>query len=94
MKDQRRHWEVLAGNLELFLGAYFMGFGLLGFLFFTRLHSRNGLFGSAIAVLIGLLVLLRARQLLAWHSWIFWLVAVLAVVLPFALLLPAVLRLR
>ncbi len=94
MNDNRRHWQVLAGNLELFLGAYFMGFGSLGLLFFARLHSRDGLFGSAIAVLVGMLILLRAQTLLSWHRWVFWSVAVLAVSIPVALLVPAVLRLR
>lgn len=87
----KHHWRVIAGNLELFLGAYFMGFGFLGLLFFT---ARDGRFGSATAIVIGLLLLLRARQLLDWHAAIFWLVVLLAVSVPVALLLPAVLRAR
>jgi len=87
----KQHWRLIAGNVELFLGAYFMGFGFLGLLFFI---NRDGVFGSAAAVIIGLLVLLRARQLLDWHVAIFWLVALLAVSVPVGLLLPAVLRAR
>lgn len=93
-KKRTRHWEVLAGHLELFLGAYFMGFGLLGLLYFYRHHSRNGVYGSTTAVLVGLLLLLRARTLLAWHDWIFWPVVVLAVAVPVGWLTPAVLRMR
>ncbi len=93
-EKKTRHWEVLAGHLELFLGAYFMGFGLLGLLYFYRVHSRNGLYGSTTAVLVGMFLLVRARTLLAWHDWIFWLVAVLAVAIPVGWLTPAVLRLR
>ncbi|HMC23182.1 MAG TPA: hypothetical protein VKL19_15120, partial [Thermoanaerobaculia bacterium] len=59
-----------------------------------RVHSRNGLYGSTTAVLVGMFLLVRARTLLAWHDWIFWLVAVLAVAIPVGWLTPAVLRLR
>jgi hypothetical protein len=93
-EKKTRHWEVLTGHLELFLGAYIMRFGLLGLLYFARIHSRNGLYGSTTAVLIGMLLLLQARTLLAWHGWIFWLVVVVAVSVPVAWLTPAVLRLR
>ena len=87
----KQHWRIVAGNLELFLGAYFMGFGFLGLIFFT---NRDGIFGSAAAIVIGLMVLLRARQLLDWHGAFFWLVALLAVSVPVGLLLRAVLRAR
>ncbi|HEX9407660.1 MAG TPA: hypothetical protein VF975_10120 [Thermoanaerobaculia bacterium] len=87
-----RHWRTIAGNLELFLGAYFIGFGLLGLLYFLRLHDRNGRFGSAAGIVIGLLLLLRARKVLAWHRAVFWLVALLCVAVPVGLLLPVLLR--
>lgn len=92
MAKDNRHWRVLAGSLELFLGAYFVAFGLLGLLFFARLESRNGIFGSAAAIIVGLLLLLRAEQLLAWHRLLFWLVVTLAIAVPVALLLPHLLR--
>ncbi len=83
--------RVVAGNLELFLGAYFVAFGFLGFLFFK---SRDGLFGSGAAITVGLLALVRARQVLPWHGAIFWVVAAIAIGVPVLLLLPAVLRAR
>ena len=32
----KHHYRTIAGNLEFFLGAYFIDFGLLGLLFFWR----------------------------------------------------------
>jgi hypothetical protein len=66
-----------------------MSFGALGLLFFS---NRNGRYGSAVAIIIGLLLLLRARKVLTWHGALFWLVSLLAVIVPIALFLPAVLR--
>lgn len=91
----RRHFRTIAGNLEFFLGAYFIDFGLLGLLFFShRFHDRDGMFASAAAIVVGLLLIVRARDLLAWHRAIFWLVATLAIAVPVALLLPTLLRWR
>ncbi len=84
-----RHYRALAGNLELFLGAYFIAFGFLAMLYFTRLDARNGIVASAAGVLLGLLLVLRARSLLGWHRWIFWFVVLLMIGLPIAWLAPA-----
>ena len=88
-----RHYRTIAGNLELFIGAYLIDFGLLGLLFFSRrFHDRNGQYGSAAAIIVGLLLIVRARNMLAWHSLIFWIIAALAIAAPVAILLPAVVR--
>jgi hypothetical protein len=87
-----RHWRSIAGNLELFIGAYLVDLGLLGLLFFHRIGSRNGMFGSAAAIVVGLMLLSRARLVLAWHGAIFWMVTLLAIVVPVGILLPALLR--
>jgi hypothetical protein len=89
----RRHYRTIAGNLEFFLGAYFIDFGLLGLLFFSRrFNDRDGMYASAAAIVVGLLLMVRARYLLAWHRAIFWLIAILATVVPVTLLLPTLLR--
>ncbi|PYQ61418.1 MAG: hypothetical protein DMF58_04975 [Acidobacteria bacterium] len=89
------HYRTIAGNLELFIGAYLIDFGLLGLLFFGRhFHDRNGAYASAAGAVIGLLLLTRSRRLLDWHGAIFWSIVFLAVVVPVAILLPPLLRLR
>jgi hypothetical protein len=86
------HWRTIAGNLWFFLSAYLIDFGILGLFFFSRFESRNGRFGSAAAIVVGLLLLTRARKLLDWHRAIFWVVTVLAIAFPVGILLPAMIH--
>ena len=88
--EGNRHFRNLAGNLELFLGAYFVAFGILAVLFFSRMPNRTGVMASAGSVLVGTLLVLRARRLLPWHRWVFWTVTLLIIAIPIAWLLPAV----
>ena len=84
-------WRTIAGNLEFFIGAYLIDFGILGIVFFQRFDSRNGRFACAVAIVIGLFVLMRAKKLLNWHRAFFWIVTVLAIAFPVGILLPAML---
>ena len=67
-------------------------FGILGVLFFYRFDSRNGRFGSAAAIVVGLLLLVRAKRMLEWHRAFFWIVTLLAIIVPVGMLLPAMIR--
>ena len=88
-----RHYRTIAGNLWFFIGAYLIDFGILGLIFFWRImNSRDGRFGSAAAIVLGVLLIARARRMLAWHGAVFWIVTLLAIAVPVALLLAPVLR--
>jgi hypothetical protein len=91
----RVHYRTIAGNLWFFIAIYLIDFGLLGLLFFWRtVTNRDGRYASAAAIVIGLLLLVRARRMLAWHRAIFWIVMTLAIAVPVGVLLPALLRWR
>ena len=92
--EGNRHFRNLAGNLELFLGAYFVAFGILAVVFFSGTHNRTPVMVSAVSVLFGTLLVLRARRLLSWHRWVFWIVTLLIIAAPIAWLLPAVVARR
>ena len=89
-----RHFRSIAGNIELFLGAYLVTFGFLAALFFARVANRNAVLLSSAGMLIGGLLVLRARRLLAWNRWLFWIVAVLMISVPIVWFTPVLLRIR
>lgn len=82
------HYRRIAGNLELFCGAYFVAFGSLAAIYFAHSHHPLRATGAVAAVLFGLLLVIRAARLLAWRRWIFWTVATILMVAPVAWLLP------
>lgn len=87
------HYRTIAGNLWFFIGAYLIDLGILGLLFFwSTISSRNGRYASAAAIVVGLLLIVRARRMLAWHRAVFWIVTLLAIAVPVGLLLAPVLR--
>ncbi len=92
MQERNRHWRSIAGNIELFLGVYFFTAGILAIFFFLHQARPHRALLSGAVSLFGAFLLLRARKLLAWRAWIFWFVALLLVIVPVALFLPAVLR--
>jgi len=87
-----RHYRTIAGNLEFFLGAYLIDFGILGLVFFSRFVNRDGRYASAAAIVLGFLLLVRAQRMLGYHRAIFWLISLLAIVVPVGLLLPALIK--
>jgi hypothetical protein len=86
------HWRTIAGNLEFFIGAYLIDFGILGIIFFYRFDNRDGRFACGAAIVAGMLLLGRAKRMLAWHGAIFWIVTLLAVGVPTGVLLPAMVK--
>ncbi|HEY6842843.1 MAG TPA: hypothetical protein VI391_01645 [Thermoanaerobaculia bacterium] len=89
------HYRTIAGNLWFFIAVYLVDFGLLGLIFFWRtVDSRNGRYGSAAAIVAGLLLLTRAKRMLDWHRAIFWIITLLAIAVPIGLLIHPLLRWR
>ena len=86
------HYRTIAGNLEYFLAAYLIDFGILGLMFFMRFDNRDGRFASAAAIVLGLLLMVRAKKVLGWHAAFFWIVTTLAVGVPVGILLPAMIK--
>jgi hypothetical protein len=86
------HYRTIAGNLEYFLAAYLIDFGILGLTFFLRFDNRDGRYASAAAIVVGVLLMTRAKKLLAWHAAFFWIVTTLAIAVPVGILLPAMIR--
>ena len=82
-------WRRIAGSLELFLGSYFAACGCLGILFFITLENRDGVMLSALAMLVGMLLVFRAGHLLQWRPWLFRTVAFVMIVAPIAWVTPA-----
>ena len=85
------HYRRIAGNLELFCGAYFVAMGTLAAIYFNRLHHPRVAMIAGAAALGGLLLLVRASRLLGWRRWLFWAVATVSVAAPIVWLLPPLL---
>lgn len=79
-----RTYRVVAGNLELFCGAYFVAFGTLAAFYFARIRRPHVAMLSAAAALIGVLLVFRASRLLGWKRWLFWIVAAILMIVPIA----------
>jgi hypothetical protein len=94
MKEANRYWRAVAGNLELFLGAYLISFGILAVLFFARRGNKNAALGSAAGALVGLLFAIRARRLLGWHRWIYWPIVFLLSTVTIGWFITALVRFR
>ena len=87
-----RAYRSIAGNLELFSGAYFVAFGALAIVYFMHLHRPHVAMLATVMVLTGMLLITRASRLLAWKRWLFWTVATVITVVPIVWLLPPLLR--
>ena len=92
VSNRSLHYRRLAGNLELFVGAYFAVFGVLAAIYFPSLGRKDLVPFCAAGALVGLLLVIRAGRLLAWRRWFFWTVALTMIVVPIAILAPALLR--
>ncbi|HEY3056319.1 MAG TPA: hypothetical protein VGK31_10360 [Thermoanaerobaculia bacterium] len=94
MKRDNRYWRSMAGNIELFLGCYFISFGFLAVLYFLRRGSRNHVLLSLVGTLAGALLVMRARRMLGWHRWFFWPVVILVIMTPIAWYFTALVQIR
>jgi hypothetical protein len=91
-KITRNRYCLVAGTIELFLGAYFTTFGSLAALYFERTRHPNVALLSGAGALFGVLLVFRARRLLGWRRWLFYLVIVPMLVVPIAWYIPTLLR--
>jgi len=86
--------QSAAGNIELFVGAYFVTFGILASMFFARRNHPNRAMLTIGVALFGALLIFRARRLLDWNRWIFWTVVLLLISVPIAWFAPSMLIVR
>ncbi len=93
-KVKRNLWRTAAGNVELFVGVYFVTFGALAAMFFERRSHPLRAMGSIAVALFGVLLIFRARRLLDWNRWIFWIAVLVLICVPVAWFAPAVLVVR
>jgi hypothetical protein len=85
------HYRRIAGNLEMFSGAYFVAAGTLAAIYFQWRHHPIRALLCVAGALIGILLLARANRLLAWRSWLYWTLVTILVVVPIVWLLPPLL---
>jgi hypothetical protein len=76
------HFRRIAGNLELFIGAYLVAFGSLAALYFEQQRRPVKASAAAIGALFGFLLVFRAGRMLGWKPWIYWTVAIFSIVVP------------
>ena len=86
------HYRRIAGNLELFIGAYLVAFGCLAVIYFERSNHPMRAIAAVVGALSGILLIFRAGRLLGWHRWVYWTIAMILVVVPIAWLGPTLLR--
>ena len=90
----RKIWQTAAGNIELFVGVYFVTFGALAAMFFLhRSHPNRALAAGGVS-LLGILLIFRARRLLGWNAWVFWIAVLLLIAVPIGWFAPALLGWR
>lgn len=77
-----RTYRIVAGNLELFCGAYFVAFGTLAAVYFTHMHRPHVAMLCGTTALVGVLLVFRAGRLLGWKRWLFWLVVLIITMVP------------
>ena len=91
MEGNRFH-RVIAGTIELFVGAYCWTFGLLAVFYFYITHAPNKALLSGAGALFGILLMFRAQRMLQWKRWIFWLVTLPLAIVPIVWYIRPLLR--
>ena len=77
-----RFYRVIAGTIELFVGAYCWTFGVLAVVYFRMMHAPNKALLSAAGALFGALLIFRAQRMLRWKRWIFFLITLPLMIVP------------
>ncbi len=92
---ENRFARLIAGTLELIVGAYLIAFGTLAILFFEKRGHRNFSLSAGVAALFGTFLVLRAERLLAWRRrWILWFLIGALLIVPVVWYLPLFVRWR
>jgi hypothetical protein len=85
-------YRSIAGNLELFSGAYCIAFGTLASVYFTHMHRPHVAMAAGVAALAGILLVTRASRLLGWKRWLFWSVVLVITIVPIVWFVPPLLQ--
>ena len=93
MADNRYH-RLIAGTIEIFLGAYFITFGSMAALYFFHMQYPRRAMIALAAALFGALLVFRAQRMLGWKRWFFWFVALPLLIAPIVWYLPPLVHLR
>ena len=80
--EGNRFARVIAGTIEMFVGAYFITFGSLAAVYFLRMSHPNRAMLAAAGALFGALLVFRAERMLGWKRWFFVLMIVPLLVVP------------
>lgn len=83
-----RFARVVAGTIELFVGAYCWTFGSLAGVYFALLQRPRRSMLCAAAALFGILLIFRAQRMLGWKRWFFLLIALPLLIVPIVYYLP------
>ncbi|HEX9160364.1 MAG TPA: hypothetical protein VF980_01555 [Thermoanaerobaculia bacterium] len=86
--------RTIAGNIEFFLGAYFVAACLLATLYFARMSRPHAALLATCGFLFGWLLVFRASRLLEWKPWIFWLMIIVLLGVTIVWYGSAILQLR
>lgn len=77
-----RFARVIAGTIEMFLGAYFITFGALAAIYFFQMSRPNRALLSVAGALFGALLVFRAERMLGWKRWVFQLIILPLLIVP------------
>ena len=74
--------RVIAGTIEMFVGAYFVTFGLLAAVYFVEMSRPNRALLAAAGALFGALLVFRAERMLGWKRWFFLIMIIPLLIIP------------
>jgi len=77
-----RFARIVAGTIEMFLGAYFVTFGALAAIYFFEMQRPNRAMLSVAGALFGGLLVFRAERMLGWKRWFFLIMIVPMLIVP------------
>ena len=80
--ERNRFARVVAGTIEMFLGAYFVTFGALAAIYFLQMQRPNRAMLSVAGALFGGLLVFRAERMLGWKRWFFLLIMIPMLIVP------------
>ena len=83
-----RFARVIAGTIEVFVGAYCWTFGSLASIYFANLHRLRLSMLCIAAALFGILLIFRAQRMLQWRRWLFVVIAFPLLIVPIVYYLP------
>ena len=74
--------RVIAGTIELFVGAYFVTFGALAAVYFWETQYPRRAMAAVVGALFGALLVFRAERMLGWKRWFFLVMIVPLLIIP------------